>query len=124
MTNSDFRLTSELVKQDGKSPVTIFYLRGWLDAQSEDKLLTAAQEAHSQGARKIVFHLEDVQILTSAGIRILQKIYRLLTPDAKISGMRLCNAPPQVYHALSLTGFLQTVPMYESLKAALDSYEI
>ncbi|GAB4499498.1 MAG: hypothetical protein OHK003_15530 [Anaerolineales bacterium] len=121
MTNSDFKLTSEQVKQDGKTPVTIFYLRGWLDAQCEEKLFTATQEAHSQGALKIVFHLEDVQILTSAGIRILQKIYRLLTPDSKISGMRLCNAPTQVYHALSLTGFLQTVPMYESLQAALDS---
>lgn len=122
MANSDFKFTSEQVQQTGKAPVTVFYLRGWLDAQSEDALFSAARNAHSEGARNMVFHLEDVQMLTSAGIRTLQKIHRLLTPDANPSGMRLCSAPPQVYHPLSLTGFLQTVPMYENLKAALDSY--
>jgi len=124
MANPDFKITSEQVQQDGRNPVTIFFLKGWLDAQSEDTLLTAAEEAHTQGARNLVIQLEDVQILTSAGIRTLQKIYRLFTPDAKPSGMRLCSAPPQVYHPLSLTGFLQTVPMYETLQAALDSYEM
>lgn len=122
MANSDFKISSEQIQHQDK-PVTVFYLRGWLDAQSEGKLFEAAQEAHTQGVRYLVVNLEDIQMLTSAGIRALQKIYKLYLAS-ETSGMRLCSAPPQVYHALAITGFLQTSPMYENQKAALASYEM
>lgn len=122
MTSSDFKITKEEIQQQDK-PVTVFYMRGWLDAQSEAGLFSAAEEAHAQGVRYLVLNLEDIQMLTSAGIRALQRVYKLfLSPD--MSGMRLCSAPPQVYHALAITGFLQTAPMYENLQAALTSYEM
>ena len=122
MANPDFKVTSEQIQHQDNS-VTVFHMRGWLDAQSESRLYTAAQEAHNQGVRFLVLNLEDIQMLTSAGIRVLQKVYNLfLSSDS--SGMRLCSAPPQVYHALAITGFLQTAPMYENLQAALTSYEM
>jgi len=34
----------------------------------------------------------------------------------------LCNAPPQIYNVLGITGFLQNIPMYESLADALESF--
>ena len=124
MANSDFKITSEQTQSPDGKPVTIFYLRGWLDAQSDSALFSAAEEVHIQGARHIVLQLEDVSILTSAGIRALQKIYKLfLSSDSgePKTGLKLCNDSPQVYHALSVTGFLHTVPMYENLQAALAS---
>ena len=123
---SDFKLASEQIQQQDKNPVTVFHLHGWLDAQSEEQLLTAAQEAHSAGARHLVLEMTEVETLTSAGMRAIQKMHRLLTPDQNINSahMKLCNAPPLVYHVLGLTGFLQTMPMYESLQAALDSYTV
>lgn len=122
MANSNFKLTSEQVQQDDKDPVVVFYLRGWLDAQSEETFFSAVQEAYNQGTRNLIVHLEEVQILTSAGIRTLQKIYKLLLSESS-SGLRLCSASPQVYHVLALTGFLQSSPMYETLQAALKSYK-
>lgn len=125
MSNSEFKLTSEQIQRQGKDPVTVISLRGWVDAQSEGKVVSAAQEAYSQGARHIVVNLEDVNTLTSAGIRALQKIYLQFNPTEHTvhSGrMKLCNAPPQVYHVLSLTGFLQSAPMYETLQTAVDSF--
>lgn len=122
MANSDFKLTSEQIQHEDM-PVTVFHLRGWLDAQSETSLFNAAEEAHHQGAHHLVLNLEEIQMLTSAGIRAIQKVYKLFQLS-ETSGMRLCNAPPQVYHALAITGFLQTVPMYENLKAALSSYKM
>ncbi|MBI3169380.1 MAG: STAS domain-containing protein [Chloroflexi bacterium] len=122
MVNPDFKITNEQIQHQDK-PVTIFHMRGWLDAQSEADLFSAAEEARTQGVRYLVLNLEDIQMLTSAGIRALQKVYKLfLSPET--SGMKLCSAPPQVYHALAITGFLQTVPMYENLQAALTSYEM
>jgi anti-anti-sigma factor len=122
----DFKLSSEQIQGEGREPVTVLFVGGWLDAQSEDRLVSAAQAAYAQGARHIVINLEDVDTLTSAGIRALQKIYLMFNPTEHTvhsSCMKLCCAPPQVYHVLALTGFLQSAPMYEDLQAAVTSYD-
>ena len=116
----DFKITSEQIQQQGKDPVTVFHLRGWLDAQSEEMLLTAAREARTAGTNHLVLYLEELTMLTSVGIRAIQKAQKVFE---NATDLKLCNAPPNVYHVLKLTGFLQTLPVYESLQAALDSYK-
>jgi anti-anti-sigma factor len=125
--NADLKITSEQIQRQGKDPVTVLHLRGWMDAQSEDQLLTAAREAQAAGAHYLVLDMAEIDMLTSIGMRTIQKVYKLFTPpdqNAKTAHahMKLCNASPQVYHVLGVTGFLKTMPMYESLQAALDSY--
>jgi anti-anti-sigma factor len=117
------KITQEQVQ--GKVPVTIFHLQGWLDAQSEELLLTTAREAYDGGARFLLLNLAKVDTLTSAGMRAMQKVYKLFTPQDekfKVAHLKICNAPPQVYHVLGITGFLQNIPNYESQGAALDSF--
>ncbi len=107
-------------------PVTVMHLRGWLDAQSEELLLAAARDVYESGARFLLLDLAEVDTLTSAGMRAMQKVYRLFTvegEDFKVARVKLCNAPPQVYHVLGVTGFLQNIPNYETLQAALDSFK-
>ncbi|MBL7942313.1 MAG: STAS domain-containing protein [Flavobacteriales bacterium] len=126
MANSEFKLKAEHIQRQDKTPVTIFYLQGWLEAQSESSLLTAAQDAHKNGTRHLVIHMEDLSMLTSAGIRALQKVYKLFSmTDAGVETMhmKMCSAPPQVCHALSVTGMLSSVPMYENLQSALRSFD-
>ena len=118
------KITQEQVQS--KVPVTVFYLRGWLDAQSEEQLLNAARHAYEEGSRFLLLNLAEVENLTSAGMRAMQKVYKLYTPSDeqfKVSRVRICNAPPQVYHVLGITGFLQTIPNFESQEAALDSFD-
>ncbi|MFN8384271.1 MAG: STAS domain-containing protein [Anaerolineales bacterium] len=107
-------------------PVTVLHLRGWLDAQSEEMLLIAARDAYDAGSRFLLIDLAEVDTLTSAGMRAIQKVYRLFTAEEEhfiISRVKLCNAPPQVYHVLGITGFLQNIPNYETLQAALSSFK-
>jgi hypothetical protein len=69
--------------------------------------------------------MSDLDTLTSAGMRALQKVYQIFTPKEdqfKIAHLKLCNAPPQIYNVLGITGFLQNIPMYESRDAALQSF--
>jgi hypothetical protein len=69
--------------------------------------------------------MSDLDTLTSAGMRALQKVYQIFTPKEdhfKVAHLKLCNAPPQIYNVLGITGFLQNIPMYESMDAALDSF--
>lgn len=120
---SGLKITAEQVSE--KIPVTIFHLRGWLDAQSEEQFLGAARDAYTTGARNLLLDLSEVDTLTSAGMRAIQKIYKIFTPEdeqLKIARVKMCNAPPQIYHVLGITGFLQNIPNYESTQAALDSF--
>ena len=121
--NSDFRITTEPMQAD--VPVTVLRLRGWLDAQSEEQLLVVARNAYDDGARYLLIDMTDLDTLTSAGMRALQKVYQIFTPREerfKVAHLKLCNAPPQIYNVLGITGFLQNIPMYESQEAALQSF--
>jgi anti-anti-sigma factor len=121
--NSDLTISSE--QMQAEVPVTVFHLRGWLDAQSEEQLLAAARTAHDGGARFLLIDMRDLDTLTSAGMRALQKVYQIFTPKEdhfKVAHLKLCNAPPQIYNVLGITGFLQNIPMYESAEAALQSF--
>jgi anti-anti-sigma factor len=121
--NSDLRISSEQMQAD--VPVTVLQLRGWLDAQSEEQLLEAARSSYDGGTRYLLIDMSELDTLTSAGMRALQKVYQIFTPkedNFKIAHLKLCNAPPQIYNVLGITGFLQNIPMYESREAALQSF--
>jgi anti-anti-sigma factor len=121
--NSDLKISSEQMQAD--VPVTVFRLQGWLDSQSEEQLLVAARNAYDGGARYLLIDMADLDTLTSAGMRALQKCYQIFTPKEdqfKIAHLKLCNAPPQIYNVLGITGFLQNIPMYESTETAIDSF--
>lgn len=121
--NADFKITSE--QKDAGVPVTIFHIGGWLDAQSEDRFLEAARIAYDGGARYLLIDMSELDTLTSAGMRSIQKVYQMFTPKEehfKVAHVKLCNAPPQIYNVLGITGFLQNLPMFESLEGALESF--
>jgi anti-anti-sigma factor len=121
--NSDLRISSEQMQAD--VPVTVLQLRGWLDAQSEGQLLEAARTSYDGGARYLLIDMSELDTLTSAGMRALQKCFQIFTPKEdqfKVAHLKLCNAPPQIYNVLGITGFLQNIPMYESMQAALQSF--
>lgn len=120
---SDLKITIE--QRQAKVPVTVFHMRGWLDAQGEAQFLEAARVAYDDGARYLLVNMSDLDTLTSAGMRAIQKVYKMYTPkdeQFKVAHFKLCNAPPQIYNVLGVTGFLQNIPMYESLDAALESF--
>lgn len=121
--NEALKITPEQVQAD--VPVTVFHIGGWLDAQSEAQFLEAARIAYDAGARFLLIDMNDLDTLTSAGMRAIQKVYQMFTPKEehfKVAHVKLCNAPPQIYNVLGITGFLQNIPMYESLETALESF--
>ncbi|HTO99954.1 MAG TPA: STAS domain-containing protein [Anaerolineales bacterium] len=120
---ADFKIVKE--QPEGKPSIAVFHLAGWLDAQSEQQLVDAVQAAKDGGAQFVLLDLRQMTTITSAGIRALQKSYQLVTPGdeaGKVTHLKLCNAPAQVYEVLGITGLLINVPMYESLDDAVDSF--
>jgi len=121
--NSDLKITIE--QMQAKVPVTVFHISGWLDAHGEGQLMTAAQQAYDEGARYLLIEMSNLDTLTSAGMRALQRVYQLFASQnesPKAAHLKLCNAPPQIYNVLGITGFLQNIPMYESLGSALETF--
>jgi anti-anti-sigma factor len=117
-----------LVKEHpaGKPHIAVIQLAGWLDAQSEARLVEAVQRSKEEGATHVLLDLADVDTVTSAGIRSMQKSYQILTPRGggpKSGFLKLCNASPQVYQVLNVTGLLMQVPVYESRDIAIDSFD-
>jgi len=118
-------LTLNVEQKGTRVPVTIFHIGGWLDAQSEAQFLEAARTAYEGGARYLLVDMHDLDTITSAGMRAIQKVYQMFTPKEeqfKVARVKLCNAPPQIYNVLGITGFLQNLPMYESLDDALVTF--
>ena len=121
--DSDLKIFSEDVQ--GSVPVKVFHLRGWLDAQGEGQLLEDARTASDAGTRYVVIDMKDLDTLTSAGMRALQKVYQVFTPKEdqfKVAHLTLCNAPAHIYNVLGVTGFLQHIPMYETLHDAIEAF--
>ena len=105
--------------------VAVFHLAGWLDMQSEKLFVETVQKAKDDGAQYVLLDMRDMDTITSSGIRAIQQAYKILTPKAdtyKVAYLKLCNAPPQVYQVLGITGLLVNVPMYESQDDALESF--
>jgi anti-anti-sigma factor len=120
---ADFKITRE--QPEGRPDVAVFRVSGWLDRDSEQKLVDAVQQAKDAGAEYVLLDLSETGTITSAGIRAIQRAYQILTPKAevsKVARLKLCNAPAQVYQVLGITGLLVNVPMYESEADAVESF--
>ncbi len=116
-------VTKETLKN--QSTITVFHLRGWLDSKIEEHLLATAREAYNNGERFLLLDLAEVEFLTSAGMRAIQKTYKLFTPvedRLKVAHIKLCNAPEQIHQILGVTGILLNIPDFDSLQSALDSF--
>lgn len=119
----EFKIVRE--KPEDRPDVAVFRLAGWLDTQSEERLVEAVQQAKDEGAAYVLLDFRALDTITSAGVRALQRSYQILTPRAeagKPGRLKLCNTPPQIYQVLSVTGMLINIPTYESQDIALDSF--
>jgi anti-anti-sigma factor len=119
----EFQLTQE--QPEGQPQVVIFHLAGWLDAQNEGRLVEAVQKAVAGGAAYVLLDLRELDTITSAGIRAVQRSFQIVTPkgtDQRIRRLKLCSASPRIYEVLNVTGLLAQVPVYESQDIAVDSF--
>lgn len=119
----------------GKAPVTIMHLTGHLHGNTEHQLLDHARQVYEDGARHILLDLTALDVLSSAGLRAIQNIFKLLTPPGDVEVMhqrggepykspymKLVCPNPQIYYVLSITGFMQNLLIYNDLDEAVKSF--
>ena len=117
-------------QEQGRVPVTVFRLDGRVNLGNADELERMAQQAHADGMRDLIIDLEEITSLTSAGMRVLHSIYRLLGVDApegstkihKSLHLKLVNPSPYVRRVLEIAGYDLFLDIYGDLQEAVASF--
>ena len=130
---SELNITASKVQ--GKMSVTILHLSGHLHGNTEQQLIDRARQAYEDGSTHILLDLSGVEVLTSAGLRAIQNIFNLLTPQSDVAVIRqhreepykspyfkLVSPNPNVYYILNIAGFLQNILIYNNMDEALNSF--
>jgi anti-anti-sigma factor len=119
-----------IVEETGRGPVTIFQLNGMLNMGSAPLLESKALQAHQSGAENLLLDLTQVNSLTSAGLRSILNICKLLAKDSpeqvgtehKHPCVKLYNPNPQIQHVLNIAGFDRFIDIFTDREEAIDSF--
>lgn len=127
--------------QNGRVPVTIIHINGNLDSSSYSEFQKKADELIQGGVRHILVDLEHSPYVSSAGFRVLSKIFKDLNaihPDANLSDedmkqgiiagtykspyLKLLNLTGNTKTVFTTTGFDMYIEEYDDLNTAVASF--
>jgi len=130
---SELSITTSQVQ--GETVVTILSLGGHLHGNTESQLLDHARQVREDGATHLLLDLSELEVLSSAGLRAIQNIFKLFTPPADVETIRahgeepykspyikLVCPNPQIYYVLNITGFMQSLLIFNNLDEAVKSF--
>jgi len=123
----------------GRVPVTIFKLADRINMGNASEIEAAARQAYDQGMRHLLIDLTSAPSITSAGLRSLLVVYRLLERSASSEGqassgggpvqspsrsqhVKLLNPSAEVRRTLQIAGFDRYFEVHVDLEKALASF--
>jgi anti-anti-sigma regulatory factor len=128
-------LTITTTQIQGDVLVTILHLKGHLHGGTEQELLDRARQAHEDGVRHLMLDFSELEVLSSAGLRAIQNIFKQFTPPGDVEIMqkhgeepykspyvKLVCPNPQIYYILNIAGFLQNLLVYNNMDDAVKSF--
>jgi anti-anti-sigma regulatory factor len=131
---SELTITTSQIQGDVSA--TVFHLQGHLHGPTEQELLDRARQAFEDGTKHLLLDMSELDVLSSAGLRAIQNIFRLFTPEGDVDIMRhhgdepykspyfkIVCAKPEIYYVLNITGFLQNILIYNNLVDATNSFD-
>ncbi len=130
---NELKITTSQIQ--GDVSVTVLHLKGHLHGSTESELLDRAHQAHEDGATHLLIDLSELDVLSSAGLRAIQNIFKLFTPQGdlelmnkhgeepyKSPYMKIVCPNPQIYYIFNIAGFLQNILIYNNLEEATNSF--
>ena len=127
-----FITTSQI---QGNISVTVLHLKGHLHGATEKQLLDRSHQAREDGATHLLLDLSELEVLSSAGLRAVQNIFKLFTPQSdaelmhkhddepyKSPYLKIVCPNPQIYYIFNIAGFLQNILIYNNLEEATNSF--
>lgn len=112
----------EISQVQGKVPITVFHIQDRINLGNNVELEKIAKDAHANGMRDLVIDLSKAPSLTSAGIRALVMIYKVLATDDDKKHCKLAGATPQIREMLEISGITETIEIYDTVDEAVASF--
>jgi anti-anti-sigma factor len=126
-------------QEQGRVPVTVFHLKGELDAVLAEQLRQHGRDAIAAGARYFLVDLSDVPYIASAGLRAFQELFTSLRDGADEKGdqavyqglrdgtykspnLKLVSPTRHALEALSTAGFDMFLEIHRDLRDAVASF--
>lgn len=114
----------KISQAEGRIPVTVFELQDRVNLGNTAELEQAARDAYANGTRDLVIDISKVDSFTSAGIRALLVIYKLLAGDEgrQSKHVKLVSPTSYVREVLEVSGVADSIEIYDSLEEAVASF--
>ena len=108
----------------GRIPVTILQPHDRINLGNILQLEQAAKEAFTAGAHDMLIDLSNVPSLTSAGIRVILVIHKMLATPEKDQArhLKLVSPTSYVHDVLQVAGLLDFIEIFTNLEDALASF--
>jgi len=125
--------------QGSAAPVTVFHVKGEINTQTHEMLHTAMKQAYDAGARNIIIDMTEVPYMSSAGLRLLSSMMKLLRGDAPYESpeemskgiragtytsphLKLVNPTPLVKEVLHASGLDMVLQIFRTVDEALSTF--
>ena len=105
--------------QENNNEVEIFSVKGSLDSNTSTEFETRIYAALESGQRKLILNLEDLDYISSAGIRVMLKTTKDL--NRMDGNIVLCTLQDYVREVFDIAGFDGYLNIENNLKAAMDN---
>jgi len=102
-----------------KSEVVIVMPDEQLDTNTSPEAEKMLMEQLDAGESRIVIDFSKTDYMSSAGLRVILKTASLL--QEKGGGFALCNGNEQIIEVLEISGFLEIVKHFSSMKEAVNA---
>lgn len=108
------------VNENRDVDVLVFELKGRLDSNTsvefEERLLKSIQGGES----KIILDFENLEYISSAGLRVLLKAARELKGGE--GQLQLCSLKDYIKEVFDLSGFVSFLPIHNTKAECIDSF--
>lgn len=127
----------EVFPAPGAEKVTILKIRERVNLSNSDQLEAVARKAHDEGMRNLILDLSETPSITSAGLRSIVIIYKMLAGDAapkvltsagvsatpqKSPAFKILNPSENVRRILDIAGISSRIEIFDDLDRALASF--
>ncbi len=108
----------------GRCPITVLLLQDRLNLGNISELEQAARDAIAAGACDMLIDLSKAPSLTSAGIRAILVIHKMMTSAGKdpAGHLKLVSPTPYVREVLRIAGLLDKFEVFSTLDEAIASF--
>lgn len=94
---------------------------GRVDSQTAPQLEAVFQEIHDAGRYNIVFDMQDIDFVSSAGLRVMIAVQKACKKWNR-GQLVLVNVPQRIYETLDLAGFVPLFEIYDDMVDAVGSF--